>query len=150
MFRYGVSTLRVDGDPCVALKGAIERPKVRHRKPLADIPAFLKALEESGGYRTPVIALKLLMLTFVRPVELRAAEWSEFELDAKEWRISAERMTMREPHFVPLFLQAVELMRELQTLTGSNGLLFPNHRRPKVCMTATTLNRALQCMGYQG
>jgi integrase len=150
VFRYAVTTLRADGDPTVALKGAIDRPKVQHRKPLKDIPKFLEALQKSGGYRTTKIAMRLLLLTFVRPVELRAAEWAEFDLDANEWRIPAERMKMREPHIVPLSIQAVELLRELQTITGSNRLLFPNHRRPKECMTATTLNRALERMGYQG
>lgn len=152
IFRYAVSTLRADADPAAALKGAIHRPKVEHHKPLtrADIPDFLKALETYGGYRTTVIAMRLLMLTFVRTGELRAAEWSEFDLDRAEWRIPAERMKMRETHFVPLSAQAVELLRELHTLTGGQRLLFPNYRRPKTCMTATTLNRALERMKYSG
>ncbi|MSQ54905.1 MAG: DUF4102 domain-containing protein [Betaproteobacteria bacterium] len=152
IFRYAVSTLRADADPAAALKGAVKRPKVEHHKALgrADIPDFLKALENYGGYRTTAIAMRLLMLTFVRTGELRAAEWSEFDLDRAEWRIPAERMKMREPHFVPLSAQAVELLRELHTLTGGQRLLFPNYRRPKFCMTATTLNRALERMGYAG
>jgi len=152
VFRYAVATLRADGDPTVALKGAITRPKVEHRKPLArtEIPDFLKALDKSGGYRTTVIAMRLLMLTFVRPVELRAAEWTEFDLDRREWRIPAARMKMRALHIVPLSLQAVELLRELHKLTGGGRLLFPNHRRPKTHMTGTTLNRALERMGYNG
>lgn len=152
VFRYAVATLRADGDPTTALKGAISRPKVQHRKPLAakEIPAFLEALSESGGYRTTVIALRLLLLTFVRPVELRAAEWPEFDLDRSEWRIPAERMKMREPHIVPLSHQAVLLLKELHTLTGNQRWLFPNLRRPKACMSATTLNRALERMGYGG
>jgi len=152
VFRYAVSTLRADGDPTVALKGAIDRPKVQHNKPLvrADIPAFLKKLSENGGYRTTLIAMRLLLLTFVRPVELRAAQWPEFDLDRAEWRIPAERMKMREPHVVPLSEQAVDLLRELQKLTGGQRWLFPNYRRPKTFMTATTLNRALERMGYAG
>ena len=94
--------------------------------------------------------MRLLMLTFVRTVELRGAEWAEFDLDGAEWRIPAERMKMREPHTVPLSSQAVELLRELHTLTGGQKLLFPNYRRPKTCMTATTLNRAIERMGYGG
>lgn len=152
IFRYAVSTLRADGDPCVALKGAISRPKVEHHKPLArkEIKPFLEALGKSGGYRTTVIALRLLLLLFVRPIELRAATWSEFDLDGAEWRIPATRMKMRELHIVPLSLQAVELLRELKELTGGRPLLFPNYRRPKTYMTATTLNRALERMGYAG
>ena len=150
VFRYAVSTLRADADPAVALRGAISRPKIKHRKPLADIPGFLKKLDESGGFRTTTIALRLLLFTFVRPVELRAAEWPEFDLDGAEWRVPAERMKMGEPHIVPLSLQAVELLRELHKLTGGQKHLFPNNRRPKTCMSTTTLNRALERMGYSG
>lgn len=152
VFRYAVSTLRADGDPTVALKGAIHRPRVEHYKPLtrADVPSFLKALESYGGYRTTVIAMRMLMLTFVRTGELRAAAWPEFDLDRAEWRIPAERMKMREPHIVPLSAQTVELLRELYTLTGGQRLLFPNYRRPKTYMTGTTINRALERMGYLG
>jgi integrase len=150
VFRYAVSTLRADGDPTVALKGAITRPKVQHRKPLArtDVPGFMEALAKSGGFRTTKIAMQLLMLTFVRPVELRAAEWTEFDLDHSEWRIPAARMKMRESHIVPLSLQAIELLRELNGITGGSRFLFPNYRRPKTYMTGTTLNRALERMKY--
>ena len=152
IFRYAVATLRADGDPAAALKGAIHRPKVVHHKPLSrsQIVDFTKALGKYGGYRTTVIALRLMLLTFVRTVELRKAEWSEFDLDAAEWRVPAERMKMREPHIVPLSQQAVGLLRELQTYTGGRDALFPNYRRPNECMTATTLNRALERMGLNG
>ena len=152
IFRYAVATLRADGDPAAALKGAIHRPKVEHHKPLSrsQIADFTGALEKYGGYRTTVIALRLMLLTFVRTVELRKAEWSEFDLDNAEWRIPAERMKMREPHIVPLSEQAIGLLRELQTYTGGRDSLFPNYRRPKECMTATTLNRALERMGFNG
>ncbi len=90
------------------------------------------------------------MLTFVRTKELRAAEWLEIDLGRAEWRVPAERMKMREPHIVPLSKQAVELLRELHTLTGGQRWLFPNYRRPKTCMSATTLNRALERMGFNG
>jgi integrase len=152
IFRYAVATLRADGDPAAALKGAITRQRTEHRKPLtrADIPRFMKSLDSYGGYRTTVIALRLMLLTFVRTVELRAANWVEIDLDAAEWRIPAERMKMRELHIVPLSRQAVELLRELLTLTGGSASLFPNYRKPKNCMTATTLNRALERMGFSG
>lgn len=152
IFRYAVATLRADSDPAAALRGAIHRPKVEHRKALnkEQIKDFTGALEKYGGYRTTVIALRLLLLTFVRTGELRKALWSEFDLDAAEWRVPAERMKMREPHIVPLSRQAVVLLKELQTYTGGRGLLFPNYRRPKDCMTATTLNRALERMGFNG
>ncbi|MBP3974354.1 tyrosine-type recombinase/integrase [Pseudoxanthomonas spadix] len=152
IFRYAVATLRADGDPAAALKGAIHRPKVEHHKPLSreQIVGFKEALERYGGYRTTVIALQLMLLTFVRTVELRKAEWSEFDLEHAEWRIPAERMKMREPHIVPLSRPAVDLLLELRTYTGGRGFLFPNYRSPKECMTATTLNRALERMGLNG
>ncbi|GAO22573.1 integrase family protein [Alicycliphilus sp. B1] len=152
IFRYAVATLRADSDPAAALRGAIHRPKVEHRKALSpdQIADFVKALESYGGYRTTVIALHLMLLTFVRTVELRKALWSEFDLDRGKWRIPADRMKMRETHIVPLSRQAVVLLKELKTYSGGRDFLFPNYRRPKDCMTATTLNRALERMGFNG
>lgn len=152
IFRHATVTLRADTDPAAALKGAIHRPKPEHHKPLsrAQIADFVKALDSYGGYRTTVIALRLMLLTFVRTVELRGARWEEIDLDRAEWRIPAERMKMREMHIVPLSRQAVELLRELYTFTGGRGMLFPNYRNPKTCMTSTTLNRALERMGFNG
>jgi integrase len=152
IFRYAVSTLRADTDPAASLKGAIQRPKTEHHKPLSrtQIADFATALESYGGYRTTVIALRLMLLTFVRTKELRQAPWCEFDPDRAEWRIAAERMKMREPHIVPLSRQAVTLLRELYTHTGGRPMLFPNHRNPDDCMTMTTLNRALERMGFNG
>lgn len=152
IFRYAVATLRADADPAATLKGAIHRPRVQHRVPLQrdEIPVFLDKLEEFGGYRTTSLALNLLLLTFVRPGELRAAEWAEFDLDHAEWRIPAERMKMDEEHIIPLSRQALKLLHELHRLTGGQRWLFPNYRRPKTCMTPTTMNRALERMGYGG
>ncbi len=152
IFRYAVATLRADNDPAAALKGAIHVPKTKHANPLSreDIARFAKALECYGGYRTTIIALRLMLLTFVRTKELRQAEWIEFDLDRAEWRIPAGRMKMREAHIVPLSRQAVALLRELHTHTGGRRFLFPNLRNPHDCMTATTLNRALERMGFAG
>jgi integrase len=152
IFRYAVATLRADHDPAAALRGAIHRPKTVHKKPLTrdQISELLKALEHHGGYRTTVIAMRLMLLTFVRTVELRAATWSEFDLGRAEWRIPAERMKMRELHIVPLPQQAIVLLIELQKHTGNGDYLFPNRRTPNTCMTGTTLNRALERMGFNG
>jgi len=152
IFRFAVLKLLADTDPAAALRGAIDRPKVSHKKPLSktDIPVFMKALSSYGGYRITVIAIRLLMLTFVRPGELRQAEWKEFDLNAALWNIPASRMKMREPHTVPLSAQAIELLRELNKYSGGQDYLFPNLRTPKTCMTITTLNRALERMGYGG
>ena len=152
VFRYAVSTLRADNDPSTALKGALIVPKVKHHRALqqSEICGFLQDLATYGGHRTTVIALQLLLLTFVRPGELRQAKWDEFDLEKGEWRIAAERMKMKETHIVPLSRQVIEFLQKLQLLTGSHAWLFPNVRRPRVCMTETTLNRALENMGYNG
>ena len=152
IYRYAISTLRADYDPASSLKGALKRPKVQHHKPLEsdEIPVLLEKLNTYGGYGPTVIAMKLLLYLFVRPGELRAAEWSEFNMDKGEWRIPAERMKMREIHIVPLPEQAVQLLSELHTFTGGRTYLFPNLRRPNSCMTGTTLNRVLERMGYGG
>jgi integrase len=152
IFRYAVSTLRADSDPAVALKGAVQRPPVEHATPLTreDLIKFVNSVDQYGGYRTTVIALRLMLLTIVRTKELRLAEWSEFHLDRAEWRVPAVRMKMKDPHIVQLSRQAVELLRELNTHTGGRGFLFPNYRNPKTCMSATTLNRALERMGFNG
>lgn len=152
IFRYAVATLRAEADPASALKGAIHRPKVEHAKPLSreQLVGFLAAVDSSGGYRTTVIALRLMLLTFVRTKELREATWSEFDLEGAVWRIPSERMKMREAHIVPLSYQAIELLKELHSLTGGRDFLFPNYRSPKSCMSQTTLNRALERMGYCG
>jgi integrase len=95
-----------------------------------------------------VLALRLLLLTFVRTVEMRRAEWSDINLAAAEWRIPPEKMKMRRLHIVPLARQTVELLTELQHITGAGRWLFPNNRRPNDVMAATTVNRALESMGY--
>lgn len=152
VFRYGVATLRVEIDPAAALKGAVIRPKSKHAKALSrdEMKMFLKGVESSGGYRATVIALRLMLLTFVRTVELRKAEWSEIDLERAEWRIPAERMKMGEQHLVMLSRQAVDLLKELHSHNGGRKHLFPNLRDPQSCMTTTTLNRALERMGLCG
>lgn len=152
IFRFAIASLRAEADPTWALKGGIQRPKVQHHRPLNrdEIARLLAKLDGFAGYRTTVIALRLMLLTFVRTVELRCANWSEFDLSRAEWRIPAERMKMRSPHIVPLSRQAVELLRELHRYTGGRPMLFPNYRRSEECMTATTLNRALERLGFNG
>lgn len=158
IYRYAIATLRADSDPSSALYGAIKRKPVRHNPPLPkeDISAFLLNLEKYGGFVTTKIAIKLMMLTFLRTVELRNAQWSEFDFGSKEWRVPADRMKMKrqmlpgECHIVPLSRQAIELLEELKQYTGGRPHLFPNVRRPRECMTSTTINAALDSMGYGG
>ena len=113
-----------------------------------EIAAFLRKLQGFGGHRTTVIALRLLLLTFVRTIEMRKAEWTEVDLGAAEWRIPAEKMKMRRLHIVPLSTQAVALLTELKGITGAGRWLFPNHRRPHDVMSATTINHALMSLGF--
>lgn len=141
-----------DNDPTALLKRSVKRPRVRHNPPLswAEIPDFLNRLDTDGGYRTTVLALRLMALTFVRTVELRKAHWVEFDLDNAIWMIPAERMKMRQPHIVPLSKQALVALRELYKLTGGGEVLFPSYRKPGQVMSPTTLNKALERMGYLG
>lgn len=121
VFRYAVATGRADADPTGALKGALIAPTVIHRAAIIEPKAFgglLRAIETYDGAPETRAALKLLSLTFVRPGELRAAEWAEFDLEVGVWAIPAEKMKMKRPHRVPLASRAVTLLRELQTITG--------------------------------
>lgn len=152
IFRFAVSTLRADYDPAAALKGAIKRGKVEHSKPLskAELPKLAGKIDVFGGNEQTKIALRLLMHTFLRTGELRQAQWGEVDLDNRTWTIPAERMKMREKHIVPLSDQAVGLLRELHIISGNRVHLFPNNRKPKTCMSITTINRCLERMGYAG
>lgn len=152
IFRFAVSTLRADSDPAAALRGAIKRGKVQHSKPLSksELAKLEGKIDECGGNQQTKIALRLLMHTFLRTGELRQAKWSEVDLEGRTWTIPAERMKMREKHIVPLSRQAIVLLAELHALTGSREHLFPNKRKPKTCMSNTTINRCLERMGYAG
>jgi integrase len=152
IFRYAVATLRADVDPTSALRGAVRRNPVRHKQAMkvSEISELCRKLDEKAGTPQVRIALKLLLLTFVRPGELRQAQWAEFDLEAKEWRIPRERMKMREPHIVPLSNQAVGLLKELRSIEPARSHLFPNQREPSRVMSPTTLNRFLERIGYGG
>lgn len=152
VFRYAVAHLQADGDPAAALKGAVTRPRVRHKNALnrKDIGEFLSKLDKAPGLPQTHIALRILLLSFVRPGELRLAAWDEFDLQGKLWTIPEERMKMRERHLVPLSDQMVDLLKRLRAIEGRRALLFPNIRSPDRAMSPTTLNRCLERMGYAG
>jgi integrase len=114
----------------------------------AELPDFLERLEAYDGGLETKLALWLLLLTFVRTTELRAAEWAEFSLDKAEWRIPASRMKMKEEHIVPLSSQAVAILREIQTHTGNRQHVFPNQHNPISFMSENTMLYALYRMGY--
>jgi integrase len=149
IFAHAVRTLRADGDPTGVLKGHIKRPDVQHKTPLTkDGIKDLVGRIESSGYAITRIALKLLLYVFVRPSELRRAEWTEFDLERAVWEIPAEKMKKRERHLVPLSAQVIALLRGLQAVTGGRRYLFPNHRRPNDCVSENTFNLALKRLGY--
>lgn len=145
IFRFAVGRDLADGDPIFALKGVLKPRRIEHRYNLSksEIRGLLKKLQSAPGTQEVNIAIRLLLLTFVRPGELREAKWSEIDLVEGEWRIPSSRMKMKKPHFVPLSKQAISLFKELQVGT-SNSLVFPNVRDPKRPMSPTTFNRFLE------
>jgi len=150
VFKLAILTHRADYNVADPIKGEIARRVVEHRKHLRqeELPDFLRKLEDYTGHVTTKIALKLLLLTAVRPSELCGAAWTEFDLDRGEWRIPAERMKMRVVHFVPLPSQAVGLLLELKELTGHEKHLFPNQGTKSPTIPAATLRNAVTKLGY--
>jgi len=108
----------------------------------------MRAIDGYSGYPVTALALKLAPLVFVRPGELRAAEWSEFNLPNAEWRIPAALMKMKEPHIVPLARQAIAIERELEPLARGGRYLFPSLRTRDRPMSENTINAALRRLGY--
>lgn len=135
-------------------RDVLESRTVQHFPHLieAELGDFLRALAEYLGRPETRLAVKLLLLTFVRPGELRAAKWEEFNLDddAPMWRIPAERMKMRFPHVVPLSAQVVETLKELKIFTGHSPYLFPGGRGRLPYMSENTINKAIALLGYKG
>ena len=127
VFRYAIATGRATEDPAGVLKGALKVGQTKHYPALRreEVGAFLRALLEYPGRPEARLALQILLLTLVRPGELRAACWTEFDLEGAEWRVPRERMKARVEHIVPLSLQTVALLKELQSLTGHAACLFP-------------------------
>ncbi|WP_426664091.1 tyrosine-type recombinase/integrase [Rhodanobacter aciditrophus] len=151
VMRYAIATGRADRNPVADLKGAIASPAERHHAAITDpavLGGLLRAIEGYTGDITTRAALKLSALLFVRPGELRHAEWAEFDLDAGEWNIPAGKMKMRQPHLVPLCEQAVAILRELHQLTGRGQYVFPGGRSPRRPMSNNAINAALRRMGY--
>ncbi|MBS0450675.1 MAG: tyrosine-type recombinase/integrase [Proteobacteria bacterium] len=156
IYRYALVHGLIESNPMVDLKPSelLKPRQVRHRAALADkeLPAFLAALGAYRGEASVKAALRLLMLTAVRPGELRGARWSEFDVDVDQamWRIPGERMKMKAPHLVPLSRQAVELLEGQRKLTGAGELVFPSPFYPGKQLSENTLNSALARMGYKG
>ena len=151
VFRYAIATGRAERDPSPDLKGALPPVKQSHHAAITDpkaIGELLRAIDGYQGQFVTMCALRLAPLFFVRPGELRKAEWAEFDLDKAEWNIPAERMKMREPHLVPLSTQAVKILRELHALTGSGRYVFPGARTNGRPMSDNAVLAALRRMGF--
>jgi integrase len=155
VFRYAIATGRADRDPTADLRGALAPIVPTSRAAITDpaqVGELLRAIDSYGGRAQPVTiaALKLAPLVFLRPGELRAAEWAEIDLDAAEWRVPAARMKMRQEHIVPLAPQAVAILRDLHALTGRGRLVFPGLRSINRPLSENTLNVALRTLGFDG
>lgn len=153
IIRYAVATGRAMRDPTGDLKGALTAPKTVNRRAITAPRRFgelLLAIDGYTGQGPTWAAMKLAPLVFVRPGELRAAQWAEFTLDgdSPEWRIPAERMKMKEEHIVPLSRQAVAILRELQSTAGRGPYLFTSLRSWQRPLSDNTLNAALRRLGF--
>lgn len=151
VFRYAVATARLASDPTRDLRGALTAPTVTHYGAITDakhVGALLRSIDDYEGGGITKLALQIAPHVFVRPGELRHAEWSEFELDAALWIIPAGKMKMRKVHHVPLSRQAVELFREVQAVTGPAGFVFPSIRTRTRPMSENTINAGLRRLGY--
>jgi integrase len=150
VFRYAVATGRAERDPAADLKGALPQPQEKHRAAITDPAEVGKLLRAIDGYQGSFIvkcALQIAPLVFVRPGELRHAEWAEIDFENAQWNIPAGKMKMKEPHLVPLSKQAIEILTELKKLTGSGRYVFPGRtsQRP---MSDNAILAALRNMGY--
>jgi integrase len=153
VFRWAILEGMTETDPTGALRGAIKRVKHKHHAAITDpakIGQLLRDIADFSGQPITHAALRLAPLVFVRPGELRAAEWPEFDLDGGMWRIPGERMKMKQPHLVPLSSQAVAVLRELFALTGNGRYVFPSLRGASRHMSENTINLALRSLGYDG
>ena len=153
IFRYAVLTKRAKYNPIIDLRGALKPHKAKSYPTITakEIPDFLKSLEKASTSYQNKLAVRLLMLTFVRTGELRQAKWEDIDFETKEWRLPAHTTKMRDDHIVPLARQTIELLGELKTLTGSKELLFPPQLRCRhMLMSENTINQLIKRMGYKG
>jgi integrase len=153
VFRYAVSTTRASADPAMALRGALTAPVATHHAAILDpkgVGALMRAIDGYVGQPMTKFALQLAPHVFVRPGELRQAEWSEIDFNAKVWKITAAKMKMREPHVVPLSQQALAILKAVEALTGHHRYVFSSLYPGTRPMSENTLNVALRRLGYTG
>ncbi len=151
VFRYAIATGRAQRDPSADLKGAIPPYRIRHLAALTDpvkIGQLMRDIDGYAGTFTVRCAFRLAPLVFLRPIELSRAEWAEIDFDKAEWRIPAGKMKMKAMHIIPLSSQAVSILRDLHTLTGTGEFLFPNVRTRTKPMAGNTILAAIRSLGY--
>lgn len=151
VFRYGVATTRCKSDPTAMLKGALVTPRAQHYAAILEpkeLGGLLRAIDDYTGYLVTKYALQIAPHVFVRPGELRHAEWREIDLEDGVWKIPAGKMKARRPHAVPLSTQVVGYLTELATMLGTEGYVFPSARSGIRPMSENTLNAAFRRMGY--
>ena len=151
VFRYAVATSRVDRDITPDLRGALPPAKGKHFAAITEpkqVAELLRAIDSYQGSLSAISALKLAPMVFVRPGELRAAEWKHIDFDAREWRYFVTKT--KTEHIVPLSIQAIAILLELHPLTGHGRFIFASERTPRGdrCMSENTLNAALKRLGY--
>ncbi len=151
VFRYAIATARADRDVAADLKGALTVPKVTHRAAITtplEAGGLLRAIQGFAGHPVTTAALKLLPHVFVRPGELRYAEWADFDLDKAIWTIPPHKTKMRRAHSVPLSRQALDVIAGIETDAALSPFLFPSLRSVHRPMSENTINAALRRMGY--
>jgi len=151
VFRYAIATGRADRDPSADIRGALTPAKEEHRAAILDpvgAGGLMRAIDSYTGHVVTRCALKLAAMTFVRPGELRHAEWAEIDFDNAEWRIPGPKMKMKEQHVVPLSRQAIAILRELLPLTGAGRYVFPSMRTSTRPMSEVTILAALRRLDY--
>lgn len=152
VFRYAVATGRAERDPSADLRGVLPAANKNHLSAITnpvEVGKLLKAIDAYEGAFVTKAAMRLAPLVFVRPGELRHAEWSEIDLDAGEWNIPAGKMKMKNAHLVPLSRQAIEVLRDVQAKTGDGRYVFPSARSKDRAMSDNAILAALRRMGYE-
>ena len=153
VFRYAVQNQLAPFDPTRDLRGALTAPRPKHLAAVIEperVGALLRAIDGYDGQALTQIALKLSPHVFVRPGELRQAEWREIDFDARVWRIDAAKMKGRQAHVVPLSRQSLELLAAAHELTGDGRYVFPSIRTSARPMSENTVNGALRRLGFNG
>lgn len=151
VFRYAVAEGSAERDVTQDLKGALQKAEKRHYAAITDpalLAPLLRAMDSYSGHIYSRTALRLTPLLFVRPGELRTAEWSEIDFEAAEWRIPGSKMKMANDHIVPLSKQAIALLREVHPISGHGQYVFPSIRTGERPMSENTVNAALRALGY--